>query len=271
MFNFRDKKSSAPANSDAEGADVDKYELDEDKVDRFSNALINTLDKVVSMQSGVIIKYVDGLKKRNPDASPEQIQAIIDKHLINIAGGSGAAAGASASIPGIGLVTGAAAIGAESILFLEAAAWYILASAYLRGDDIRDEQRRRALVLVVLTGSKGVAIVDTLVGDMGTVSGVTSAATLSRFSAPTLSGLNGRLVRLFSKQVTKRLRRAWMNKLLPMGIGAVLGNSANRKLAKQVITHAGEQLSPLPSGKDIVTTFDDDSADDEAESESAKA
>ena len=32
---------------------------------------------------------------------------------------------------------------------------------------------------------------------------------------------------------------------MPMGIGAVLGTTANRKLAKQVIEHASEQLSPL--------------------------
>ncbi|MDU5018848.1 MAG: hypothetical protein E6X13_12435, partial [Corynebacterium sp.] len=66
-----------------------------------------------------------------------------------------------------------------------------------------------------------------------------------RFSGPTLSGINGRLTKLFTKQITKRLEWAWISKLMPMGIGAVLGTTANRKLAKQVIEHASEQLSPL--------------------------
>ena len=130
-------------------------------------------------------------------------------------------------------------------MFLEAAAWYILASAHLRGDNIRDKERRRALVLVVLTGSQGSALVDTFVGDATSLSGVTSAATLSRFSGPTLSGLNGRLTKLFMKQATKKLKWAWVSKLLPMGVGAVLGTTANRKLGRQVINHAGTQLSPL--------------------------
>ena len=88
-------------------------------------------------------------------------------------------------------------------------------------------------------------MVDTFVGDATSLSGVTSAATLSRFSGPTLSGLNGRLTKLFMKQATKKLKWAWVSKLLPMGVGAVLGTTANRKLGRQVISHAGTQLSPL--------------------------
>ncbi len=97
----------------------------------------------------------------------------------------------------------------------------------------------------MLTGSKGSALVDTFVGDLNSVAGMRSAASLSRFSGPTLSGINGRLTKLFTKQITKRLKWAWISKLMPMGIGAVLGTTANRKLAKQVIEHASEQLSPL--------------------------
>ena len=98
---------------------------------------------------------------------------------------------------------------------------------------------------MVLTGSQGSALVDTFIGDVGTLSGMTSAATLSRFSGPTLSGINGRLAKLFMKQATKKLKWAWVAKLLPMGVGAVLGTTANRKLARQVIDHASTQLSPL--------------------------
>lgn len=224
-------------------ASVDTLEVDESN--RITQGFLGAINKVVSVQSSIIINYVKGLKKRNPEASPAELQALIDKHFLNIITGTGAAAGGAAAIPGIGLVTGATAIGAESLVFLEAAAWYILASAHLRGDDIRAEERRRALVLVVLTGSQGSALVDTFVGDATSLSGVTSAATLSRFSGPTLSGLNGRLTKLFMKQATKKLKWAWVSKLLPMGVGAVLGTTANRKLGRQVINHANTQLSPL--------------------------
>ncbi|MFW0176266.1 hypothetical protein QP934_001425 [Corynebacterium sp. MSK122] len=239
-FFTKDKKDNS-----TEVDSVDTYDIDPEDTNRFTFALLNSLDRAVAVQSGVIIKYVENLKKRNKDASPQQLQELIDKHFLNITSGTGAAAGASAAIPGVGLVTGAATIAGESVVFLEAAAWYILASAYLRGDDIKSPERRRALVLLVLTGSKGSALVDTFVGDLNSVAGMRSAASLSRFSGPTLSGINGRLTKLFTKQITKRLKWAWISKLMPMGIGAVLGTTANRKLAKQVIEHASEQLSPL--------------------------
>lgn len=244
-----DKKNNTVSRQDSskEGASASETvgTLEVDESNRITQGFLGAIDKIVSVQSSVIISYVEGLKKRNSDASPAQLQALIDKHFMNIITGTGAAAGASAAIPGIGLVTGAATVGAESLVFLEAAAWYILASAHLRGDDIRDKERRRALVLVVLTGSQGSALVDTFVGDVTSLSGVTSAATLSRFSGPTLSGLNGRLTKLFMKQATKKLKWAWVSKLLPMGVGAVLGTTANRKLGRQVIDHANTQLSPL--------------------------
>ncbi|WP_295803326.1 hypothetical protein [uncultured Corynebacterium sp.] len=236
MFGISEKEQNTPV-------EVDKLSVDESN--RISQGFLVAINKVVSAQSSIIIGYADRLKKKNKDASPEQLQQLIDKHFLNIVSGTGAAAGASAAIPGIGLVSGAAAVGAESLVFLEAAAWYILASAHLRGDDIRDEERRRALVLVVLTGSQGSALVDTMLGDVTTLSGMKSAATLSRFSGPTLSGINGRLTKLFLKQARKKVKWAWLSKLLPMGVGAVLGTTANRKIARQVINHAGTQLSPL--------------------------
>ncbi|PZO99151.1 hypothetical protein ACKFRM_10510 [Corynebacterium sp. YSMAA1_1_D6] len=219
--------------------------LNSQDANRISQGFMDVVNKVVSVQSSVIIGYVDKLKKRNKNASTAELQKLIDKHYLNIVSGTGAAAGASSAIPGIGLISGAAAIGAESLVFLEASAWYILASSHLRGDDIRDKEHRRTLVLMVLTGSQGSALVDTFIGDVGTLSGMTSAATLSRFSGPTLSGINGRLAKLFMKQATKKLKWAWVAKLLPMGVGAVLGTTANRKLARQVIDHASTQLSPL--------------------------
>lgn len=228
------------------GEDVlDVYDIDPDNTDRFTKVLIGSLEKAVSVQAGVITKYVERLQKKSTD--PEKVQALIDGHFLKLTTGTGAGAGAASSVPGIGLVTGIAAIGAESLVFLEAAAWYILASAYLRGVDIHDKEERRALVLLVLTGSKGTALVDTLVGDFNAGKGLTSAATLSRFSAPQLTGVNKRLTRLFTKQVNKRLKWGWVSKLMPLGIGAVLGSTANRKLAKKVIRVAHDELGEIPA------------------------
>lgn len=209
--------------------------------------LISALDKAVSIQSSAISGYVDFLRKRNPEDSPAQIQELIDKHFLRIATGSGAGAGAAAAIPGIGFFTGAAAIGAESVVFLDAAAWYTMASAHLRGIDISDTERRKALILVALLGAQGSAVVDAFVGDVGNTKGVPAISTVARFSAPKLTEVNNRLIRTALKQLTKRFRRAWLGKIMPLGIGAVAGTIANRKLSKSVIANARESLGVVPA------------------------
>lgn len=211
--------------------------------------LIAALDKAVQMQASVIENYVDWLRAKNPDASPSQIQEDMDKHFSLIATGSGGAAGAAAAFPGIGFITGAAAIGVESLVFLDTAAFYTMACAHLRGVDIRDPERRRTLILVVLLGSQGTAIVDAAIGDVAGTSSL--ASTVTRFGAPRLGEINNRLLRTAINRVGKRLRHAWIGKIMPLGIGAVLGTLANRKLAEKVVSNARESLGALPAKFDL--------------------
>ena len=216
--------------------------------DMLSTMVLGALDTAVGVQSSTIAKYVDGIKEKFPTADHSVRQAEIDKHFRNIVTGTGAAAGGAAAIPGIGFATGAAAVAGESVVFLEAAAWYILASANLRGIDIKDKELRRALVLLILSGSRGNAVVDTFFDETGEVSNVReigSVSSLTRFSLPTLQGINSRLAKNFTRQVTKRFKWAWLSKLMPLGIGAVMGGIANRKLAKMVMEHTHDHLDAL--------------------------
>ena len=153
--------------------------------------------------------------------------------------------GATAAVPGIGLITGSAAVAAESVLFLDLAAFYAVAAAYLRGEDIKDPEQRRAIVLTTLMGSKGVAIVDALLGDdAGKIPG---KHTLAKFSGPGLAEANNILTRAAMRSMRKSQRRAWLGKLLPLGLGAVAGTTANRKLADAVVANIQDTLGPTPA------------------------
>lgn len=202
-------------------------------------ALVNALDKAVSMQSSVITNYVDWLRSKNPDASPQEIQDLMDKHFMRLATGSGAGVGAAAAVPGIGFVTGALAISAESLVFLDAAAFYTVASGYLRGAEINDPERRKALILVAITGSSGSALMDAVMGS-------SSITAISKMSTKNLTQVNNQLARVALKQLNKRIRRAWLGKIMPMGIGLVLGTMANRKLADRVLSNTKSSLGALP-------------------------
>lgn len=208
-------------------------------------AFISALDRAVHMQSSVIKAYVNRLRRKNPDASPQEIQEMMDTLFMRAAAGSGAGAGASAAIPGIGFFTGAAAIAGESLLFVDLAALYTVGSAHLRGVDIQDEERRKAIVLVVLLGTQGAAIVDALVGPEAQK--IPTRSTISRFSGPTLTQANSLLTRTAMKSVNKRIRRMWLGKIMPLGIGAVAGTMANRKLAQKVIENTKTNLGAPPS------------------------
>ena len=209
-------------------------------------AFIGAVDKAVQLQTSTIRGYVNWLRRQNPDASPAQIQALMDKHLKNTVTGTGAGVGATAAVPGIGLVTGAAAVAGESVLFLDLAAFYAVASAYLRGEDISDPERRRALVLSLLMGTKGLAIVDAMLGDdAGKLPG---KSTIAKFSGPTLANTNNVLQRIAMRSLKKSFRRAWIGKLMPLGIGAIAGTTANRKLADSVIENVQAGLGAMPAG-----------------------
>lgn len=223
---------------------ADARRLEED-AGPLGKAFISAVDAAVHLQSGTIRAYVNWLRRQNPEASPQELQEIMAAHFRKTAATTGAGAGAAAAIPGVGLITGGAAIAGESVLFLDLAAFYTVASAYLRGLDIKDRDRRRTVVLATLTGAQGVAIVDTILG--GGKADLPSKHTLARFSGPGLQEANDILSRFAMKSLNKRMRRSWLGKLLPLGIGAFAGRSANRKLADAVLNNVAESLGPAPS------------------------
>lgn len=263
MFDTKKKSEDLAVRQEIEEAlREDPTQLEKD-AGPLGRAFIGAVDKAVQLQTSTIRTYVNWLRRQNPDATPAEIQKLMDKHLKNTVTGTGAGVGAAAAVPGIGLFSGAAAVAGESVLFLDLAAFYAVASAYLRGEDIDDPERRRALVLSLLMGTKGLAIVDAMLGDdAGKIPG---KSTLAKFSGPTLANTNNVLERIAMRSMRKSLRRAWLGKLMPLGIGAVAGTTANRKLADGVIGNVQSGLGAVPAGfatplpeKDNDTDTDED-------------
>lgn len=242
-----------------EDARAEDLESLEEEAGPAGRAFIAAVDKAVHLQSGAIRAYVHWLRRQHPEQSPTEIQHTMDKHFKNVVSATGAGVGAAAAVPGIGLITGAAAVAGESVVFLDLAAFYTLASMYLRDVDIEDKVRRRTGVLTVMMGAQGVAIVDTLLGaDRARPRELASKNVLTRFAGPGLAEANGILSRVAMKSFTKRFRRAWIGKMLPLGLGAIAGTAANRKLADRLMdniavalgTPPANFLSPLPEKPD---------------------
>lgn len=169
--------------------------------------LVTGLDKAAKLQHKTIVKYVDRLKEKNPQATPAEIQAKLDKHFLLTITGTGAGAGVTAAIPAVGFVTGAAAVGVESLAFLDAATSYAVASAYLRGVDISNPERRKSIVLLSVVGSEGTPLATATMGTDSTI------ALLTRASTPKLSDLNKKMFNFAMKRISKSIRLAWLGKL----------------------------------------------------------
>ncbi|WP_295627189.1 hypothetical protein [uncultured Corynebacterium sp.] len=234
--------------TDAVGSDPKRLQEETGVAGRM---LIKALDTAMGWQSSAITGYVRQLHARRPEETPEQIQKRIDDHFLALVTGSGGAAGGAAVIPGVGFVTGLGAVALESVVFLEIAAWYTLASASLRGIDIEEEERRRSLVLVTLMGSSGTALVAAAMGDQPLRKQAPekdpAASLIARLGVPQLGGLNKMLIKQAQKRIAKSARLAVVGKLMPMGIGAVLGAGANRRLGKSLLERGRLALGPIPA------------------------
>lgn len=246
MFGFDSKKNNKNTVTDAVGSAPEALERDAGKL---GTVLIQTLDKAMHWQTSAVTGYVEKLHKSKPNQSPAEVQKRIDAHFLNIVTGTGGAAGGAALIPGIGFFTGMAAAAGESLFFLDAAAWHALASASLRGIDITEPERRRSLILVSMSGSAGTALIASAFGgeSLRKKAKVDTTAMISRMGIPQLGSVNKLLIKAAKKRLLKNARLALIGKIMPLGIGAVLGATANRKLGNSLINSTRSSLGPLPT------------------------
>jgi hypothetical protein len=210
-----------------------------------AKVLSHIIERGARVQGPAVKAYVDRLRENNPDAAPADVVKKLEKHYLAAVMASGAAVGSAAAFPGIGTLTAMSAVAGETVVFLEATAVYVLAVAAVYGIPADHRERRRALVLAVLVGEDSKHAVADLIGP-----GRTRGAWLSDGAAtlplPAVSQLNSRLLRYFVKRYTLKRGAIMFGKLLPVGIGAVVGGVGNRLMGKRIINHARTAFGPPP-------------------------
>ena len=158
---------------------------------------------------------------------------------------SGAAVGSAAAFPGIGTLAALSAVAGETVVFLEATSVFVLAVAEVHGIPADHRERRRALVLAVLVGEDSKHAVAELIGP-GRTSGAWLADGAATLPLPAVSQLNSRLMRFFVKRYALRRGALAFGKLLPVGIGAVVGGWGNRLMGKKIIANARKAFGSPP-------------------------
>jgi hypothetical protein len=157
---------------------------------------------------------------------------------------AGAGVGAAAAAPGVGTGAALALSGAEAVAFLNATVLYILARAEVQGITTQDVERRRTLVLAVMLGDAGAKTVGTVAERTGQ-----HWARLLVNAVPyeKVLAVNKVLGKNFVTKYGTKQGIVVLGRVVPFGIGAVIGGVANGIFSQGIIS-ASNRAFGSPSG-----------------------
>ncbi|MBW0014924.1 hypothetical protein [Mycobacterium sp.] len=190
--------------------------------------------------------YVARLRQAHPGASPAEIDAKLEKRYLAALTASGAAVGSAATFPGVGTLTALSAGAGEIVFFVEATALFVLAKAVVYNVPVDHRERRRALVLAILVGDDSRRALGELIGPART-NGGWLAEGMASLPLPTLARFNTRMLRFVVKRYTVRRGAMMFGKMLPVGLGAVVGGAGNRMAGKKIVRNAREAFGTPPT------------------------
>ncbi|UMB70971.1 hypothetical protein [Mycobacterium paraterrae] len=229
----RSSADSLPANS-------------EGKPKRSARALASIIERSSRIQGPAAAAYVERLRRADPEAGPGAVVAKLEKRYVAAVTASGAAVGSTAVLPGLGTLAALSAAAGETAVFLEATAFYALAIASVYGVATDERERRRALVLSVLVGDDSKQAMTELIGG-GRTSGAWLSEGVASLPMPALAQLNSRLLKRAVRRFTLRRSALLFGKVLPVGVGAVIGAIGNRLAGKKIVRNARKAFGTPPA------------------------
>lgn len=211
---------------------------------------VTGFDRLLTTQRPVVLGHIRGIRKRHPDATPARIIQILERRYLTAVTTGGAGVGAAAVIPGVGTGISLALSGVETIGFLETTALFAQSVTEVHGVAVTDPDRARTIVMAMMLGTSGADLVRNLAAQ-ATGKGVPQ----SKFWGDVI-GKN--VPQAFMAPIADRMRKAFLGRfarntttgavgrLLPFGIGAVVGGTANNMLGRRVVTSSRVAFGPPP-------------------------
>ena len=213
--------------------------------------VVKGIDRVLTVQRPVVLAHIRSIRRGRPDRSPEEIIRILERRYLTAVTTGGALVGASAAIPAIGTGASLALSGAETAGFLEASALFAQSVTEIHGIVVDEPDRARALVMTMVLGTTGSDLVKQLAGQ---VSG--SGAGKSTFWGEMITK---NMPRAVMGPIADRIKVTFMKKfaiaqgtnvigrMIPFGIGAVVGGGGNHLLGRQIVRSSREAFGPPPA------------------------
>jgi len=213
--------------------------------------VVRGLDRMLTVQRPVVLAHIRSIRRGKPNATPDEIIRTLERRYLAAVTTGGAAVGATAAIPAIGTGASLALSGVETAGFLEASALFAQSVTEVHGIVVDDPDRARALVMTMVLGGAGTDLVQQLAGQ------VTGAGpTRNKFWGETITKglpraamgpIADRIKQTFIKRFAVAQGTNVVGRLIPFGIGAVIGGGGNHLLGKQIIKTAREGFGPAPA------------------------
>lgn len=209
--------------------------------------LARALQAIMSSQRPAVIAHVRRIRRRSPEATPDEIIAMLEKHYLTLVTASGASVGAAAVVPAVGLAASLALSGVETVAFLEATALFAQSVTEVHGIAVDDPERAQSLVMALMLGGAGKDLVTQFAKQMGGGAprtaywGEVVTRSMPRFL---LDSLADRLRKTFVRRFAVTQGGSVLGRAIPFGIGAVIGGTGNHILGRKVIQNAREAFGP---------------------------
>ncbi|WUT00147.1 hypothetical protein OHA46_27220 [Streptomyces sp. NBC_00708] len=205
---------------------------------------LELLDKALAIQSPLVRKNIARARQRNPDASPAEVIRNLERLYVSALSGTGAAVGGSAAAPGVGTAVALALSAGEALSSLEMSVLFALSVAEVHGIPLDELERRRTIVMGILLGKSGSATIGKIAERTGQHWGRQVVASVP---AQTLRQINKVLGRNFITKYGTKQGIIVLGRVVPFGIGAVIGGGANAAVATLSVRAARRAFGPPPT------------------------
>lgn len=213
--------------------------------------LVRALRAAMSAQRPAVLLHIRSIRRQYPAATPEQVIMILERRFLNSVTLTGAGSGAASLIPGVGTALGLTVIGVETVAFFEMTALFAQSIAEIHGIVVDDEERAHNLVMALMLGGPGKELVQQFVGQ---ATGRGPDRT-QYWGESITAGMPKALVGLLNKRLRDELVKSMAVKqggsmagrLVPFGIGAVIGGAGNRLIGGKVVRTTQQAFGPAPA------------------------
>jgi len=206
--------------------------------------LLTLVDKAIGAQAPLVRKNIARARQRNPDATPEEVVRTLERMYVSALASTGAAVGATAAAPAVGTGIALALSAGEFFSSLELSTLFVLSLAEVHGVRLDEIERRRTLVMGIMLGQSGS---ETIIGKVAERTGQHWARQLvGKVPSTTLRQINNVLGKNFVTKYGTKQGIIVLGRIVPFGIGAVIGGGANATVAAVAVRAARRAFGPAP-------------------------